>query len=335
MAAVSPFDTFLASLDDHIKTFTAPEAAIGPATPKFFARQKILAQPQQPENTASARPSLSPLERALYYEVETRRCQLQRKQKELDFWKAYEQGTLKYSLPSSPTEVSSQIEEKRRRLEELQGEENLKIETSKALDAAASIQKTLSTTDSSLSPKDEKLTTATAEESKQQYSTTRQLLDERDDKSLEFLRVFNEIRAIRAERQQTKAKIRDERHETAKLLQSIKTLKAETAARQLNPPLTEGLEADSSQDVVVTITRLRAKITEARSKLELVKGIIRGLVLESGKDWTKNRETRELMLSLDDENDASDDDFTDDEGEGADDVDAEDADHEHESEDNS
>ncbi len=38
-----------------------------------------------------------------------------------------------------------------------------------------------------------------------------------------------------------------------------------------------------------------------------------GLILESGRDWTKNKATRTLMLSLDDEDDASDDALSDDE----------------------
>lgn len=48
-----------------------------------------------------------------------------------------------------------------------------------------------------------------------------------------------------------------------------------------------------------------------------------GLILESGRDWTKNKATRALMLSLDDEDDASDDALSDDEaaadGDGDDD----------------
>lgn len=310
--AVSPFDSFLASLDGHIENAKAPEAPV--AGPSFFARRKAVAEVEQADD--STRLALSPLERALYHEVETRRRQLRRKQKELDFWQAYEQGELQYKVPTSSTALASQIKEKRRRLEELQGEDNLKIETSKALDAAASIQKTLSTTSTSLDKK------SVSEE--KQYATTRQLLDDRDDKALEFLRVYNEIRAIRAQRQQTKAKIRDERQETAQLLRNIKSLKADIAARQLSPA---GVDPDAStQDATIAqqVKRLHSKIAEARSKLELVKGIIRGLILESGKDWTKNRETRDLMLSLDDDDDASDDAFSDDEAEGTNDMDVDD-----------
>lgn len=40
-----------------------------------------------------------------------------------------------------------------------------------------------------------------------------------------------------------------------------------------------------------------------------------GLILESGRDWTKSTATRGLMLSLADEDDASDDAFGEDEEE--------------------
>ncbi|KAJ1033927.1 hypothetical protein NDA16_000135 [Ustilago loliicola] len=60
---------------------------------------------------------------------------------------------------------------------------------------------------------------------------------------------------------------------------------------------------------------MQREINEAKSKKELVKGILRGLILESGRDWTKSTSTRALMLSLDDEDDASDDAFSEDEEE--------------------
>jgi len=56
--------------------------------------------------------------------------------------------------------------------------------------------------------------------------------------------------------------------------------------------------------------------------------IQQGLIIESGRDWTKNASTRALMLSLDDEEDDSDDAFSEDEEDARIDADEEDEDEE-------
>lgn len=134
-----------------------------------------------------------------------------------------------------------------------------------------------------------------------------------------------------------------------KLLESIKNIKADIRNRQLHPPSSAPQDSDASQDIAVVhkVQQMQREITEARSKKELVKGILRvsflllllsalfsldsrhtdpfpsfrwfdpeqGLILESGRDWTKDQSTRALMLSLDDEDAASEDAFSEEEEE--------------------
>ncbi|SPO28090.1 uncharacterized protein UTRI_04480_B [Ustilago trichophora] len=327
--AASPLDALLATFDRHIDSTTAAQrtAASSVAGPSSLAlrRDEIrnLIAPTSPSPTSSASLQLSPLERAIYYEVENRRNHLQRKSKELDFWEAYETELAEepMKMPTSTSALSQQIEEKKQRLRELEAQNRLKTETAKALESSAVIQKVLSTTSPPSSDSRQGDEGAGQEQQQEQYASTRKLLEQRDDQALEFLKIFNDIQAIKRERIQVKARIRDQRAETMKLLENIKNVKADIRNRQLRPSSGSAGQQDSDasqQDIAVVqkVQQMQREINEARSKKELVKGILRGLILESGRDWTKNTSTRALMLSLDDEDDASDDAFSEDEEEG-------------------
>ncbi|GAC92462.1 hypothetical protein UM03808.1 [Pseudozyma hubeiensis SY62] len=326
---VSPLDALLATFDRHIDSHTAAAAAqraaastseAGPSS--LGLRRNELRNLIAPSTSASSssEAQLSPLERAVYYEVENRRHSLNRKTKELDFWEAYENELTNkpMKMPTSSSALERQIAEKKQRLRQLEAENRLKVETARALESSAVIQKVLSTT-SPASNKGERDTDG------KHYSSTRELLDERDDQALEFLRVFNEIRSIKEQRVEVKAKIRDQRLDTMKLLENIKSIKADIRNRQLHPAGSATNDPDASQDIAVVqkVQQMQREVNEARSKKELVKGILRGLILESGRDWTKSQSTRALMLSLDDEEDASDDAFSEDEEDGRDDADEE------------
>ncbi|SPO28602.1 uncharacterized protein UTRI_04480 [Ustilago trichophora] len=330
---VSPLDALLATFDRHIDSTTAAQrtAASSVAGPSSLALRRDelrnLIAPTSPSSSSSAPLQLSPLERAIYYEVENRRQHLQRKSKELDFWEAYETELAEepMKMPTSTSALSRQIEEKKKRLRELEAENRLKTETAKALESSAVIQKVLSTT-SPLSSDSRQGDEAAGQQG--QYASTRKLLEQRDDQALEFLKIFNDIQAIKRERIQVKARIRDQRAETMKLLENIKSVKADIRNRQLHPSSGPAGQQDSDtsqQDLAVVqkVQQMQREINEARSKKELVKGILRGLILESGRDWTKNTSTRALMLSLDDEDDASDDAFSEDEDEERDEDDDE------------
>lgn len=308
---VSPLDALLATFDRHIDSRTAAASLVaGPSSLNLRRnelRKLIGASDSSP--TTAAPLQLSPLERAIYYEVENRRSNLERKSKELDFWEAYEKERTDQpmKMPTSSSALARQIFEKKQRLRELEGENKLRVETARALESSAVIQKVLSTT----SPTTEK----GEGEATPRYASTRKLLEERDDQALEFLKIFNQIRTIKQQRVQVKAQIRDQRLETMKLLENTKTIKADIRNRQLHPAGAATQDADASQDLAVVqkVQQMQREINEARSKKELVKGILRGLILESGRDWTKNASTRALMLSLDDEDDASDEAFSDEE----------------------
>ncbi|CBQ68420.1 conserved hypothetical protein [Sporisorium reilianum SRZ2] len=312
---VSPLDALLATFDKHIDSHTAAAAAVAGPSSLSLRRGELrrLIAPSITDDTSASpsAPRLSPLERAIYYEVENRRHTLERKAKELDFWEAYETelADAPMRMPTSTSALERQIADKKQRLRQLEAENVLKVETTRALEASAVIQKVLSTT----SPANK----GEADGDKQ-YASTRKLLDERDDQALEFLRVFNETRAIKQQRVEVKARIREQRLETMKQLDTIKTIKADIRTCQLHPSASARQDSDASQDLatVQKVQQVQREINEARSKKELVKGILRGLILESGRDWTKNASTRALMLSLDDEDDASDDAFSEDEEEG-------------------
>ncbi|EST08038.1 Centromere protein H [Kalmanozyma brasiliensis GHG001] len=321
MTALSPLDGLLATLDKHINSNTAAsepsaDAPRGGLAALNLRRQELrglIAGPSASNDGASSSAlQLSPLERAIYYETDSRRSTLQRKAKELDFWEAYENelADSPMKMPTSASALERQIAEKKSRLRQLEGENRLKVETTRALESSATIQKVLSTT--SPRPRDRK-----GDEEAQSYASTRELLNKRDDQALEFLKVFNEIRTIKNQRVQVKKRIREQRLETMKLLENIKGVKADIRNRQLHPAGGQQ-DPDASQDLAIVqrVQQMQREINEARSKKELVKGILRGLILESGRDWTKNPSTRALMLSLDDEEDASDDAFSEEEEEG-------------------
>ncbi|SNX85185.1 uncharacterized protein MEPE_03894 [Melanopsichium pennsylvanicum] len=318
---VSPLDAILATFDKHIDSHTAAQQAAssvaGPSNLRGSELRNLIAPSSSSTPSSSTPLQLSPLERAIYYEVENRRHNLTRKAKELDFWEAYENelADSPMKMPTSTSALEWQIKEKVERFKLLLQEDKLKVEMARALESSAVIQKVLSTT----SPDDSrnKGSVDDVNQKQQQYASTRKLLEERDDQALEFLKVFNEIRAVRKQRTAVKARIREQRLETAKLLDSIKGIKADIRNRQLHPAGSRQQDSDASQDLAIVqkVQQMQREINEARSKKELVKGILRGLILESGRDWTKSQSTRALMLSLDDEDDASDDAFSEDEEE--------------------
>ncbi|CDS01454.1 hypothetical protein [Sporisorium scitamineum] len=281
---VSPLDALLATFDRHIDSHAAAaqrSAASSVAGPSSLGlRRDELRRLIAPSSTTHDSTSttselqLSPLERAIYYEVENRRHTLERKAKELDFWEAYETelANQPMKMPTSSSALERQIADKKQRLRQLEAENRLKVETARALESSAVIQKVLSTTSPPAARKK-----GEEEDGQQQYASTRKLLDERDDQALEFLRVFNETREIKQQRAEIKARIREQRLETMKLLENIKVIKADIRNRQLHPSGSQRQDSDASQDLAVVekVQQVQREINEARSKKELVKGILR------------------------------------------------------------
>lgn len=281
---VSPLDALLATFDRHIDshTATAQRAAdsseAGPSSLNLRRNElRNLVAPSTSSSgghatSSSSESQLSPLERAIYYEVENRRHNLGRKAKELDFWEAYDKelADKPMKMPTSSSALERQIADKKQTLRQLEGENKLKVEVTRALESSAVIQKVLSTT----SPPNKKHEQGP---DRKHYASTRDLLDERDDQALEFLRIFNEIRSIKQQRVEVKARVREQRLETMKLLENIKTIKADIRNRQLHPTGSGQQDSDASQDLVVVqkVQQMQREINEARSKKELVKGILR------------------------------------------------------------
>jgi hypothetical protein len=70
----------------------------------------------------------------------------------------------------------------------------------------------------------------------------------------------------------------EQRLKTLRLLESIKAIKAEIRSRQLNPAGSVAAnDSDASQDMAAVrrVQQMQREINEARSKKELVKGILR------------------------------------------------------------
>ena len=70
----------------------------------------------------------------------------------------------------------------------------------------------------------------------------------------------------------------EQRLKTLRLLESIKAIKAEIRTRQLNPAGSGAAnDSDASQDMAAVrkVQQMQREINEARSKKELVKGILR------------------------------------------------------------
>lgn len=206
--AVSPLDSLLATFDRHIEQKAAADqrlisaAQAGPsslALRRDEVRNLITGSSGEPSHSTSLQ--LSPLERAIYYEVEGRSHKLHRKQRELDFWAAYqdELADRPTKMPTSRSALEAQIADKRARLMELEARDKLRVETTRALESSAAIQRVLTTT----SP-----TPSTSKQEEEHYATTRELLNQRDDQALAFLKTFNETRAIKDERIAVKAEIR-------------------------------------------------------------------------------------------------------------------------------
>ena len=278
---VSPLDALLATFDKHIDSRSAAaqrstaSAVAGPSALNLRRDElRNLIAPAASSSTAAKPLQLSPMERAIYYEVENRRHGLERKAKELDFWEAYENelADQPMKMPTSVSALERQIAEKKQRLRELEGENRLKMETARALEASAVIQKVLSTTSPATRADEDE-----GEERQPQYASTRKLLDERDDQALEFLKIFNQVRDVKRERIEVKARIREQRLETMKLLETIKNIKSDIRNRQLHPAGAATQDSDTSQDLAIVqkVQQMQREINEARSKKELVKGILR------------------------------------------------------------
>lgn len=201
----SPLDALLATLDRHIDSQAAAVASSEAGPSSLGLQRNELGNLIAPSTSlsSSTEPQLSPLERSIYYEVENRRDNLSRKAKELDFWEAYEtQLAGKVTkMPTSSSALQRQIADKKQELKQLEAENKLKVETARALESSAVIVKVLSTTSPAAKRDEQKADQKT-------YASTRKLLDERDDQALEFLRVFNQIRSIKKQRIEVKARIR-------------------------------------------------------------------------------------------------------------------------------
>lgn len=282
---VSPLDALLATFDRHIDSRSAAAASstssavAGPSNlRRNELRNLITGSSSTPLTEPTTQHSLSPLERAIYYEVENRRDALRRKQKELDFWEAYENelADTPMKMPTSTAALQRQIADKKERMRELEGQSKLRVETARALESSAVIQKALSTTSPRAKGKKGESAEGDTEQSKR-YASTRDLLEVRDDQTLEFFKIFNEIREVKKERDGVKAQIREQRLETLRLLEAIKSIKADIRARQLDPSGSTQQDSDASQDVAVVqrVEQMQREINEARSKKELVKGILR------------------------------------------------------------
>ncbi|EPQ25965.1 uncharacterized protein PFL1_06916 [Pseudozyma flocculosa PF-1] len=296
---------------------------------------------QPPPSGPPAAAALTPLERALIHEVQRRRHQLEARQRDIDFWEHHYRGGAKASTSHSKAsdlddqQLDGTLRQRREQLNELRRADWLRREIATSVENGLTVVSAMSNTVPV--QKQERGPRSEGAEAEGQadkamdstYLTTRELLDQRDDKALEFLRIFEELKEVREKRFDIKAQILGTREETARLLGQIKSTRKDLVEHrvQTQSQTKSGVErtqsSSSSGDpgMAARIQRSQAALVETQAKKEMVKGVLRGLILESGRDWTQNKATRDLMLQLEDEEGDSEDEFVDDEDEGGGDED--------------
>ena len=206
-------EAFLDLLDRHIETQKAqleaaqqardnpPPAATLPVLARRRAAAAAAATVVELPSEAAGSKSLSPLERALYYEIENRRAKLEARSNEADFWEGYYRDDLARKSFSrlSDEQLDDRIRAARSRFDEQRRTFTLLKQVNNSIQATLSVANTLS----NISPPPP----SQVKREETGYAPTRQLLDERDDKALEFLRVFNQLTEVRRERQRVKQEI--------------------------------------------------------------------------------------------------------------------------------
>ncbi|KAN0061158.1 hypothetical protein ACQY0O_006893 [Thecaphora frezii] len=288
---------------------------------------------------ASAVAALTPLERALLHEVQHRRQRLEDRQRDVAFWESYYRAKRAPGLDSldkhrdlDDEQLNEAIQKRKQRLHELQKADLLRRQLAASIDNGLAIVSTLANTTPKAAQNgsaDRQGAQASQDASDPAqptprdppYLTTRQLLDDRDDRALEFLRVLEELNQVRDQRLRIKAEIRKTREQTSSLLASIKSTRSELMLRRIEtqsqprsgPVATQSSGSSDDPGMAARIQRAQAALIETKAKKEMVKGVLRGLILESGRDWTRSKATRQLMLSLEDEEEDSEDDFVEEE----------------------
>ncbi|PWN51527.1 hypothetical protein IE53DRAFT_386084 [Violaceomyces palustris] len=341
------FTEFLENLETELAS-TARWPPSGPVPPSLSATNPAASSSSSSATrgrTFSKRvsPCLNPLERATYHELTTRRDEIDRKRSEIEFWKVYldkggegggGKGSSSFDLSKakgkskmSDQELDAELERKKAILEQFRKDVSLKKGMVDSIDLSHGQITVLSRGAPILEPTTKQSDSQSVETP--QIYTTRQLIDLRDNRALEFLRIDAEIKDLRKQRLKISSQTLALRQETASKIQSIRRLRIQLTERRLSSSQNQTSQSSTSQSQSGTdeagkdesrlilekkIAKLYESLKEVRAKREMVKGVLRGLLLESGRDWARDPELRELVLSLEDDEENSEDEFLDDEG---------------------
>lgn len=269
---------------------------------------------------------LTPIQQSLVYELTTRRKEIADAQSEVDFWREHD------SRQEDDDEIDGEtrrrhrrtdrfgkevidaaflddlISQRRAKIAELRQMNALKEAIVHSADAAHSINASMAAVAPASYSQQADSPLCVHSELKKDRQPLRSLVARRDELALHFLKLDERIKALRNERKRLAQLIDAMRGQTSTLVRDIEGHK-DTLDRQRNEQRQKmskpGRKAD--KEAQKRIEELHEAILSTRSKRMMIKGVLRGILLESGIDWTADAGSTSLMLSLaDDEQYTSD-----------------------------
>jgi hypothetical protein len=251
---------------------------------------------------------LTPLQNSLVYELTTRRKRIANAQNQVDFWLDFDQkGQVdagekdKFGEDVVDQEfLDDLIAQRKARIAELKQMDALKQAIVHSADAAHTINASMT----AVAPGDyaEGTTLCVHANRKPDQQPLRSLVARRDELALDFLKLDDRIKQLRKDRQGVAEQIVSVRSQTSALVREIEQHKGTLEERREQHTKRLSMPGNRKEnDAQQRITVLREAIQASRSKRMIIKGVLRGVLLESGIDWSADPETTQLMLSLADE----------------------------------
>ncbi|PWN34482.1 uncharacterized protein FA14DRAFT_177889 [Meira miltonrushii] len=277
----------------------------------------------QTDNSSTLNTSyLTPLQQSLVFELTTRRKRIAKAQRRIEFWERYEEKQAKEKQAGKRTAtdqferdvvdeeyLDDLIKQRKDRLAELQQSQTLKESIMESADAAHSINASMAAVPPGPFPNSPDISLCPHDIAPERQPI-RSLVARRDEAALKFLQLDDQIKRAQRERYKILGNIQAARETTANLYREIHELKEALARKKTDElDISNSVTIDRQEDAQARIAALQRAINTARGKREMVKGVLRGLILESGLDWSKNKGLRKLVLQLgDDEVYSSDED---------------------------
>ncbi|CEH12527.1 Centromere protein H [Ceraceosorus bombacis] len=281
---------------------------------------------------ASATAHLTPLESALHHQLFTRPQHLSSRAQYLSFWSAQTQTSPQH-IPTSPsrsnpntntnTNTSSTpkrrretrekfgrdivdeeflrgaIEERVRRVERLGRVLNVRRDVLNGLNDATILSNALAQNSQGSHATDNSVidpsTNASLSFTPNSHTSMRGLLQARDARALEYLRSLRDLKEAQDERASLRRDIAVIRSQTSTQLTDILS----------NPVSGRRAARNVAGEEGARIRRMEKALQDVLSKREMVRGVLRGLVLESSIEWGSHEQLSKIMLGMGDEGESS------------------------------